>query len=99
MDDNQRYDSILFDFGQKVKLTDVGIGWSITSDSDLSIYKYLGAGAPTLTGNKYTALPPGWEKVSYNLDSTGYFSVNGAGEKGRWWLIPTYVRGAAVRRA
>lgn len=95
MDNNQRYDSVLFNFGQKVKLTEVGIGWTNNGDSDLSIYRYLGAGAPTLTGNKYSALPgvgpTNWEKVSYNLDGTGYFSVNGGGAEGQWWLIASYV--------
>jgi hypothetical protein len=95
MDNNQRYDSILFDFGQTVKLKEVGIGWSSTGDSDLSIYRYLGNSAPTLTGNKYSALagvgPTNWEKVSYNLAGTGYFGVNAADAEGRWWLIASYV--------
>src|SRR5262245_43145320 len=84
-DNNHSYDSILFNFGQDVKLTEVGIGWtnSATSgsnasnnDADLTIFAYLGSGAPAFTN--YTVTPKsyaeltgaGWEKVSYNFDGT-----------------------------
>ena len=106
LDNNQRYDSILFNFGQKVKLTDVGIGWTnpatngpnaSTNDVDLTVFAYLGSGAPAFTN--YTVTPksyaeltgPDWQKVSYNFDGTGYKPVNTALTETQYWLISTYV--------
>lgn len=74
--DNQgRYDSLLFNFGKNVQLTGIQIGWTQT-DADISLLACDPTKGcnPTLSGKKYSDLVvAGWTLVgSYaNLTTTG----------------------------
>lgn len=63
-DNNGRYESVLFSFDKAVALTNITMGWHY--DADISLLRYTGAGAPTLSGNSYADLTAteGWELVS-----------------------------------
>lgn len=67
VDNNQRYDSVLFSFSSAVDLNSVSIGWW-SNDSDISVLRYDGAGdASNVAGKTYAQLlTAGWSLVSQN---------------------------------
>jgi hypothetical protein len=106
IDNNQRFDSTLFDFGQKVKLTNVNIGWvhsgstdnPSNSDADLSIFAYVGNGAPTIAGQTYSSLisSSNWVKSDYNFTNAGLKTVNPLQTDAQYWLIAGYIPSSAA---
>lgn len=77
MDNELRYDSMLFDFGagKSFQLKSVTVGWWQT-DSDLTILAYTGTGTPTFTGSGasqgYSSLlGSGWSVVKSSAGTTG----------------------------
>lgn len=75
MDNNTRYDSMLFDFGagKSVKLNSVTVGWWQT-DSDVTVLAYTGTGTPTfVSANQGYAslLSSGWSVVKASAGTTG----------------------------
>ena len=74
MDNNQRYDAVLLDFGadtngvdNKVQLTKINVGWTHSAssgpnksenDADMSLFAYVGGGTPDLN-KTYAALMAG----------------------------------------
>ena len=77
IDNNQRYDSVLFSFTNKVDLTSMTTGYvnctgtSCTPDSDFTVWYYSGLGTPTLSGNTYASPGAGWTLLgSYDGGAT-----------------------------
>ncbi len=74
IDNNERVDSILFSFSDKVNLTSFSAGW-VQTDSDFSVLAYTGAGDPAgLGGQSYAGLlTDGWSLIGNFLagSSTG----------------------------
>ncbi|MBS0346801.1 MAG: PEP-CTERM sorting domain-containing protein [Proteobacteria bacterium] len=74
MDNDSRYDSMLFDFGGKAaKLNSVTVGWW-TGDSDITVLAYTGKGTPTFMSadQGYAALlSSGWSVVKSSAGKTG----------------------------
>ncbi|MBL8385937.1 MAG: PEP-CTERM sorting domain-containing protein [Burkholderiales bacterium] len=97
VDNEQRYDMVLLNFGsQSVKITDVKVRWS-TNDSDISVLAYTGSGNPTSNGNligkRYDQLvSSGWTAIgSYsNAVSGANVAVNAGGVFSSYWLIGAY---------
>ncbi len=92
IDNNQRYDSVLFSFTKAVNLTAMTTGY-VSTDSDFTVWYYAGLGAPSLTGKTYGALGAGWILLgSNNGGSTpGTTSIsNSTGIFSSYWLIGAY---------
>lgn len=93
MDNNDRFDSILFSFSSKVVLSKVEIGFKDT-DADISVLAYIGIGAPVLAGMTYANLSASsdWVKVGNyaNLATGSTRSINTGGTASSYWLIGTY---------
>jgi hypothetical protein len=77
MDNELRYDSMLFDFGvgKSFQLKSVTVGWWQT-DSDLTVLAYTGTGTPTFTGSSASQsyaslLGSGWSVVKSSAGTTG----------------------------
>lgn len=90
VDNNDRFDSVLFDFAANVELTALNLGW-VGSDSDITVMAYTGGGAPVLAGATYGALTGvggGWALVGHYLNAgTGSEAINPLGYSSRYWLI------------
>lgn len=81
MDNDSRYDSMLFDFGagNAFKLKSVTVGWWKT-DSDLTVLAYTGTGTPTFTSANvgYAALlSSGWQVVQASKSAHYTNAANG----------------------
>lgn len=62
IDNNERTDAVLMDFGGKgIRLDTVDIGWA-AYDSDFFVLAYQGAGTPVLSGTSYKSLS-GWTLI------------------------------------
>ncbi len=93
LDNNGRYDSIMFQFDTEVKLTQLRLGWRST-DSDLSVLAYVGAGTPILAGKTYAQLVSSgdwtvvgnYANVAVNADT----SINAGNIYASYWLIGAY---------
>lgn len=96
-DNNQRYDSVLFNFSSAVDLNSVTLGWSQT-DSDITVLAYTGTGAcvgsGTCTSNangvKYADLVNyGWSLIGQysNLVVNAAKSVNAGNVASSFWLV------------
>jgi hypothetical protein len=71
MDNNDRVDSIMFTFSEKVNLSSFSAGW-VQTDSDYSVLAYTGSGAPTLAGLSYSQLlSNGWSLIGNYTTGTG----------------------------
>lgn len=98
-------EGVLLNFGSSVALTQIGLGY--TSDNsgstsgdtaDISLFRYTGSTAPTLTGagaSLAALTAAGWELVgnyaNLSLDKTNpYNQVNTSGATSSWWLITAY---------
>lgn len=80
IDNNERTDAVLMDFGGKdIRLDTVDIGWS-AYDSDFFVLAYQGAGTPTLSGTSYKELS-GWTLIG-NYSNQGARNVDLAAASG-----------------
>lgn len=82
MDNLNRYDSMLFDFGtgKSVALNSVTVGWWY-SDSDITVLAYTGTGTPTfVSANQGYAslLSSGWSVVKASAGTTGTANYSNA---------------------
>lgn len=74
IDNNERTDAVLMDFGGKgIRLDTVDIGWA-AYDSDFFVLAYQGAGTPVLSGTSYKNLS-GWTLIG-NYSNQGASVVN-----------------------
>ena len=92
VDNNDRFDSVLFTFDSAVQVTQVEVGWWQT-DSDISVLAYTGVGTPTLAGNSYTNLTSsGWTLVGHysNLGTNIPQAVNAGGLVSSYWVVGAY---------
>ncbi len=91
IDNNERYDMALLNFASSVKLTSLKLGYA-SSDSDVSVMAYVGAGAPILVGKTYDQLVGlGWASIgNYANIGTSSTSVNAGGIFSSYWLIGAY---------
>jgi len=91
IDNNQRYDSVLLNFGAATRLTSLTIGWSY-NDSDMTVLAYTGTGNPTsnLANLSYSQLTAnGWTLVgSYsNVALNTLQGINAANIVSQYWMI------------
>jgi hypothetical protein len=92
IDNDQRRDSVLFSFSDKVNLSSTDFGW-ISGDADFSVYAYTGSGSglSALDGATYTdagMLTEGWQLVSHNEGVKGNNAIaDSAGIYSSYWLI------------
>jgi hypothetical protein len=105
IDNNQRYDSVLFSFTNKVSLNSVTLGYppssSTTLDSDLTILAYTGSNAsydPTtaFSGQTYQALVStgNWTFITNLADVSNQTNMTGTfstAVSSKFWLIGTYI--------
>lgn len=99
VDNNQRYDSILFSFSDAIKLAQVVIGWPTSTppnDSDITVLAYQGSGAPSLAGQTFTQMiSAGW-KLAGNYANVANMTNNTANVNGtngyvsQYWLLAAY---------
>lgn len=97
IDNAQRYDMALLNFGASVvKLSSVNLSW-IQSDSDLTVLAFTGAGAfnenTMLKGLTYDKLTSnGWTVVGNTVGSSSTYTqaINGAGVASSYWLIGAF---------
>ena len=101
MDNDGRYDLMLFDFGgYEVSLNQLSVGW-YEDDADISVLAYTGTGTPNIGGLEYTASNQeltgnGWSHVgNYDVDSfagdTATFNSTGS-VKSSYWIVGAYNR-------
>lgn len=97
MDNNQRYDSVLFSFNSAIDLNSVTIGWKGT-DSDISVLAYTGTGScvgagtcsADMSGKTYAQLANyGWSFIGHytNLSINTAKDVNVDNVTSSYWLI------------
>jgi hypothetical protein len=98
IDNNERVDSILFSFTQKVNLTSFTAGW-VQTDSDFSVLAFTGTGNPaSLAGQTYSGLlSNGWSLIG-NYDGTSSTGAHNFANStySSYWLIGalnTFVNG------
>lgn len=97
IDNSGNVEGVLLNFASSVILTSVGIGWT-QYDSDISLFRYTGAGAPSLsgTGSTLSAMTgAGWTLVgnyaNLAVDTSSPFNpVNAGGAASRYWLVTAY---------
>lgn len=93
MDNNDRFDSILFSFSSKIVLSKVDIGYK-SGDSDISVLAYIGSGAPVMGGKTYADLQASsdWVKVGNyaDLSTSASKTVNTGNTSSSFWLIGAY---------
>lgn len=99
VDNNQRNDTVLFEFSSDVQLTNVSFGWAST-DADFTVLAYTGGNgqpsSPSLSGNTYgNLLSSGWTLIGhYNTSGTGAKAITyAAGMEdltSSYWLIGAY---------
>lgn len=94
VDNNDRYDMVLFSFNSEVILTNVLTGY-VSGDSDITVLAYNGDSAPVLAGKTYAQLvgaaTTGWTLVGHfgGGSSAGTINVNAA-RGSSYWLIGAY---------
>ena len=106
-DNNVRTEAVLLSFDESVVLSNIGLGWVYNSNTDLSLFRWVGDGAPPTTTGTSTTMT-GWELVgnygSMNADksvpttpvNTGNSSTGGdSGLGSSWWLVSAYNAGYA----
>lgn len=100
VDNNSGIDALILKFGQDVALNTVQIGWNGTEntattikDSDMSIYRWAGSGAPTATnGTALTFSDTAWKLVNH-FENVGLLPNNSVGfsaGSSSYWLISAY---------
>ena len=89
VDNNDRYDSILYSFDQVVSLTQVSLSW-YTNDSDITILAFTGdtySEASNLAGLRYDELLlKGWSRIGH-YDNIGYQTSVNTAISSSYWLI------------
>lgn len=91
-------ESVLLSFGSSVVLSSIGVGYKNSSEADISLFRYTGSSAPSLSGtgaSLASMMAAGWELISNYADlaidtSTPFNAVNAAGKTSSWWLISAY---------
>jgi hypothetical protein len=93
MDNDDRYDMVLFSFATAVSLSQIQLGW-VDTDSDISI---LAGGTQanlldgTTTYSSLTSVAEGWSIIgSYADVGTSAKTVNAANFSSKTWLIGAY---------
>jgi hypothetical protein len=88
-------DAFLINFGTNFALNQVSIGW-LYNDADVSILRYTGTGAPSLTNSTVASLDnaPGWDWVgdysTLSTNSTLNFNTGSNAKTAAWWLVSAY---------
>ncbi|MCB1790148.1 MAG: PEP-CTERM sorting domain-containing protein [Gammaproteobacteria bacterium] len=99
IDNNDRYDLVLFDFGagNSVSLNDIQIGWTWSSgDADINLLAYTGAGAMSLSGVEFHTggeglTAAGWSLVgNYDLNPNQSSGVNAGDVSSRYWIVAAH---------
>lgn len=91
MDNASQYDSILLSFSEAVILESLSLHWYST-DSDVTVLAYTGAGTPSMGGKTYGGLlADGWSLIGHYSD-VGYSTraVNSGDIASSFWLIGAY---------
>lgn len=89
IDNNERVDSILFSFTEKVNLSSFSAGW-VSGDSDFTVLAFTGTGDPAaLAGQSYAGLlANGWSLIGNILGGTSTGAHNFANSTySSYWLI------------
>jgi hypothetical protein len=100
MDNNANTEAMLIGFNSSVVLSSIGLSYArnasnAVSTVDMSVFRYVGTGTPTMTGaNAMT----GWELVGNYGDmvqdtSAPFNLVNSSAKGSSWWLISAYNSG------
>lgn len=98
VDNNQRFDAVLFSFANAVKLARVETGF-VSGDSDLTVLAYTGAGVPALGGQTVAELlgavlggQGGWTAIGdYGGGSSpGSRNINAGAVSSKFWLISAF---------
>lgn len=105
IDNNVNTEAVLLNFSSSVSLSSIGIGWTYTTNSDISLFRWTGTGTPTgnptaLIGQDANSMT-GWELVGnygdINTDTSNpYNLVNSTGKGSSWWFISAYNSGYAA---
>lgn len=99
VDNNQRYDSILFTFSDAINLAQVTIGWPTSTppnDSDITVLAYEGSGAPALAGQTFANMSAAGWKLAGNYGDVANLPGNTANVNGtnayasKYWLLAAY---------
>lgn len=99
MDNQDRFDVMLFDFGgQEINLSQIDVGWRY-NDGDISVLAWTGGGTPDVDGVLYSETAEnltssGWELIgNYDVNSysNGVYSQNiNTDVSSSYWLIGAY---------
>ncbi len=100
MDNQDRTELIAIHFDTAVALDKITLGWT-SSDADITLMAYTGAGAPTIAGKTMANLAAGWSLVKNYGDGapdTAYadngtdinVTVNSGSVVSSWWLISAF---------
>lgn len=101
MDNDQRYDSVLMNFGAtKIKLTSLSIGWKGT-DSDMTVLAYTGTGTCVATNTCSSSLASktygdltnrGWSLIGHYADvaTNAITGINAGNVSSNLWLIGAF---------
>jgi hypothetical protein len=101
VDNQSRYDSVLFSFTSAVDLGKVEIGY-LSGDSDITVLAYTGMGAPSPSGDTYTdpanitgLTNQGWTFIGHYTDLANNTprAVNTGDVSSAYWLIGGYIPG------
>jgi len=108
VDNEARFDSVLFSFKTAVDLAKVEIGYigdvAPITDSDITVLAYTGKGVPDLGDAKTTYTDPsnvtgllnkGWECIGHytNLTTGNPVTINTGDVTSAYWLIGAYIPG------
>jgi PEP-CTERM motif len=91
MDNSTNLDAMLLSFSSSVILKQLTLGW-VQGDSDITVMRYTGASAPTLTNaTASTLLSTGWSLVgNYFNVGENTIDINAGGANSSWWLISAF---------
>ncbi|KQP22397.1 hypothetical protein ASF43_00220 [Pseudorhodoferax sp. Leaf267] len=100
VDNNENTDMVLLSFSSSVILDTVMIGWNGGYDSDISLLRWTGTSAPSMSGSTWAAVQAtssktGWELVGNYLDLAVDTprNVNAADKGSSWWLVSAFNTG------
>ena len=107
IDNDQRYESVLFSFGAVVDLKSVTLGYPPSGSgmgSDIIVLAYIGTGVPNLTSpaTTYSGLigPGKWQTIGAYGNVSGLPSmtanINPTDVYAQYWMIGTYIPGLGV---
>ena len=96
VDNQQRFDSVLFSFSSAVDLNKVEIGY-LDTDSDITVLAYTGGNGlpavPAMTGTYSGLTSQGWTFIGHYTDLVlnSPVSINPGNVSSAYWLIAPYV--------